>query len=386
MMGRIKHIMLLLVLAAWGFSGVAQKVGTPGYPAEVLYGVNNFARITVRELANGSTRFFVPGKLNAKRVILSGNFNTWSTLKSPMLKTDSGWVRDVKLEPGIYAYKFIINGNWQHDQNNNLKEDDGFGGNNSIYYRYNYSFKLAGFNNAHRVIVAGDFNKWNAGELIMAKVNNGWQLNLYLHDGPHQYRFLVDGRTVTDPGNKTSGKDAAGNRNSVLSLGQTINFRLAGYQRARKVFLAGTFNNWQPNDLQLQNRDGVWTLPFTLPAGNYQYKFIVDDNWILDPTNQHKGRDGDEINSFIAVSPNYTFRLKGYNNAKTIKLSGTFNDWSKDGYTLEHTGNEWTISLRLKPGKYLYKFIVDGDWITDPGNKFWEQNEHHTGNSVLWIE
>jgi 1,4-alpha-glucan branching enzyme len=383
MMGRIKHIiLLLLMLAPLGFIAVAQKAGRPGYPAEVLYGVNNFARVTVRELPNGFTRFFVPGKQNIKRVMLSGNFNSWSTLQGAMLKTDSGWIKDLKLQPGIYAYKYIINGYWQEDQNNNLKEDDGFGGNNSIYFRYNFSFKLAGFNNAHRVVVAGNFNKWNAGELIMARVTNGWELKLYLHEGIHQYHFLVDGRQVADPLNKA----AAGSRNSVLSLGQTINFRLGGYPRAHKVFLAGTFNNWQPNDLQMQNINGVWTLPYTLPAGNYQYKFIVDDNWILDPTNQHKGRDGDEINSFLSVSPNYTFRLKGFNSARTIKLSGTFNDWSHDGYTMEQNGNEWTISLRLKPGKHLYKFIVDGEWITDPGNKLWEQNEFNTGNSVLWIE
>jgi hypothetical protein len=34
----------------------------------------------------------------------------------------------------------------------------------------------------------------------------------------------------------------------------------------------------------------------------------------------------------------------------------------------------------------LYKFIVDGKWILDPGNKLWEQNAENTGNSILWID
>ena len=368
-------------------SKVTQLNKQPGYPAEVLYGVNNFAHITVHELPSGFTRFFVPGRQNAKRVMLSGNFNNWSTLQGIMLKTDSGWIRDVRLEPGIYHYKFIFDGNWDIDVNNNLRQDDGAGNLNSVYYRYNYSFKLPGYGNAHRVVVAGSFNKWNAGELIMHRAADGWTLNLYLHDGAHLYRFLVDGRPVTDPDNKLTKNDASGAKNSVLNVGPAINFRLGGYENARQVYVAGSFNNWTPNELPMQKTGGVWNLSLTLPAGNYEYRFVVDGHWITDPSNQHLAWLRNESNSFFAVSPNHTFVLKGHNNAKTIRLSGTFNNWDPKGYTMEHKGDDWTISLRLKPGKYLYKFIVDdNNWIIDPGNPLWEQNQEHTGNSVLWVD
>ena len=89
---------------------------------------------------------------------------------------------------------------------------------------------------------------------------------------------------------------------------------------------------------------------------------------------------------FLAVGATHTFKLKGYDNATAIHLSGSFNDWVENSFTLAHIGNEWSISLYLKPAKYLYKFIVDGKWIIDPGNKQWEQNEFGTGNSVLWVE
>jgi 1,4-alpha-glucan branching enzyme len=77
-----------------------------------LFGINNFSKVSVHELPSGLTRFFVPGNTKAKRVLLSGSFNDWSTGKGMMARTDSGWISDVKLEPGIYAYKFIIDGNW----------------------------------------------------------------------------------------------------------------------------------------------------------------------------------------------------------------------------------------------------------------------------------
>lgn len=46
----------------------------------------------------------------------------------------------------------------------------------------------------------------------------------------------------------------------------------------------------------------------------------------------------------------------------------------------------WIYPVFLKPGKYTYKFIVDGKWLIDPANETWEGNEYSTGNSVLWIE
>ena len=54
---------------------------------------------------------------------------------------------------------------------------------------------------------------------------------------------------------------------------------------------------------------------------------------------------------------------------------------------MQRKGDDWVISLRLKQGKYLYKFIINNDnWIRDPGNPLWEQNQENTGNSVLWID
>jgi hypothetical protein len=357
----------------------------PGYPAEVAWGINNFSRVTVHELPSGLTRFFVPGNTNARRVLLSGSFNNWSTGSGIMTKTDSGWVRDVKLEPGIYAYKFIINGNWTIDTYNRTRQDDGVGNTNSIYYRYNYTFKLPGYASAHRVSVGGNFNNWNPDQVQLSKTADGWQQQLYLHDGIYAYRFMVDGQWIADPLNPNTKKDDAGVK-SVLNLGEAVTFKLDGFGTAHEVYVAGTFNNWKYGELALKHNGNSWTLPYTLAAGNYEYKFIVDGRWMTDPTNPHTVVGGGESNSYLAVKPNHTFTLKGYSRVKTIRIAGTFNNWAEDGYTLAHVGDTWTVSLRLKPGKCLYKFIVDGEWVLDNVNKQWEQNEHNTGNSVLWID
>jgi hypothetical protein len=52
---------------------------------------------------------------------------------------------------------------------------------------------------------------------------------------------------------------------------------------------------------------------------------------------------------------------------------------------MKKVNDGWMVELFLPVGKCLYKFIVDGQWIIDPGNKLWEQNEFGTGNSLLWV-
>jgi hypothetical protein len=361
-----------------------KRESVPGYPGDVLYGVNSFSKVTVRELPSGLTRFFLPGNSNARRVQLSGSFNLWTTIKGLMAKTDSGWISDIKLEPGPYAYKYIVNGQWTHDLTNNLKEEDGFQDYNSIYYRYNYTFRLAGNISARRVILAGSFNKWNANELVMNRVGNSWEKQLYLHEGVHLYRFMVDASWMTDPANKAT---AMQNNisSSVLTFGEGTTFKLNGYLNAKNVFISGNFNKWDPDMLRLQKTATGWVLPYTLPTGNYLYKFIIDGQWIPDPLNPHTITIDENVNSFLALRPNYTFVCKGYTSAKEVRLAGDFNNWNTQGYTMQHVGDEWRISMRLKPGKYLYKFLVDGEWIRDPGNRQWEQNEFGTGNSVLWL-
>ncbi|RYZ96645.1 MAG: hypothetical protein EOP47_23465, partial [Sphingobacteriaceae bacterium] len=235
--------------------------GRPGYPSPVPYGVNKFSKLTVMELPSGLTRFFLPGNQKARKVQLSGDFNTWTTTKGLMLKTDSGWINDVKLKPGIHAYKFIINGHWIHDTNNMLSEHDGHEGLNSIYYRYNYTFKLPGYSSAKFVSVTGNFNNWNVNEIPLAKRGSIWQTDLYLQDGMQLYRFNVDGKWVADPANQTKIKDDKGNINSVINLGELATFKLNGYEGAKKVCVAGSFNHWKPDNLYLKKVNDTWVSP-----------------------------------------------------------------------------------------------------------------------------
>jgi 1,4-alpha-glucan branching enzyme len=53
--------------------------------------------------------------------------------------------------------------------------------------------------------------------------------------------------------------------------------------------------------------------------------------------------------------------------ARTVELAGEFSHWKTLPMT-KTAGGTWTRTLQLSPGRYGYKFVVDGDWTLDPNN------------------
>ena len=87
-----------------------------------------------------------------------------------------------------------------------------------------------------------------------------------------------------------------------------------------------------------------------------------------------------------SVKGNTTFRLKGYPNARVVALAGTFNDFNQSQLLFAKEGDGWVCRVELAPGKYTYKFIIDGDWILDPDNPNTEDDERGFTNSVVVIK
>ena len=346
------------------------------------YGVNKFKNEWVSQTAN-ETKFFLEGYEKAESVYLSGTFNDWST-NTPMTKSAKGWEVSLSLRPGKCLYKYIVDGRWIRDKNNQLKEFEGVGL-NSVYFVYNYCFKLKGYPNAKKVEFAGSFCQWQRLKMEYNATEQVWFIRMYLREGTHAYKYVVDGQWINDPENPVTRPDGNGNTNSFISLGDTFQFKLNGYLDAKQVFLAGNFNSWNFSELQMLQIEDAWYVPYVLAPGNYEYKFKVNDTYIIDPKNPVTNGDLEYKNSVMSVNPNITFKLRTFSEAKEVLLSGSFNDWSNSGYSMKKLNNEWVLPLHLDKGKYTYKFIVDGVWITDPENKHWEYNEHHSRNSVLWV-
>lgn len=84
----------------------------------------------------------------------------------------------------------------------------------------------------------------------------------------------------------------------VPKAAEIVTLRLKGFENAKKIMVAGTFNNWKPNEIALvsNGKSGEaheWSHTFSkLAQGKYEYKFIVDGQWMTDPENMRKVNDG----------------------------------------------------------------------------------------------
>jgi len=55
--------------------------------------------------------------------------------------------------------------------------------------------------------------------------------------------------------------------------------------------------------------------------------------------------------------------------AEQVYLVGDFNDWNPEQYSMRKFKTGMCAKkLKLAPGRYEYKFVVDGEWWTDPAN------------------
>ena len=73
--------------------------------------------------------------------------------------------------------------------------------------------------------------------------------------------------------------------------------------------------------------------------------------------------------------------------ARHVTLSGEFNGWSAEAAPMKRQANgQWETVFDLFPGRYQYKFVVDGQWVPDPRARENVLNQHGTLNSVIEVQ
>ena len=52
-----------------------------------------------------------------------------------------------------------------------------------------------------------------------------------------------------------------------------------------EIYVAGSFNNWdaQRHKMKDTRGSGKYTITLMLPKGEYEYKFVINGNWVVDP-------------------------------------------------------------------------------------------------------
>tara|TARA_R110002124_G_scaffold137514_2_gene300344 strand:- start:16417 stop:17361 length:945 start_codon:yes stop_codon:yes gene_type:complete len=255
------------------------------------------------------------------------------------------------------------------------------------------------------VFVSGEFNNWAKDQWPMTKVNDSTyqlkkSLSHFTSDFDWEFKFIVNSEHWAEPSsdfeNIADAKTEDGRRLMVYNLKLysafatdygNISFKLKDHKDAKKVILSGTFNRWDESGFKMKQTDDGWKVTLQLRPDIYQYKFIVDGNWIEDPQNPSKVENEHQgFNSVIDVQKNVKFQLCDFEDAQTVILSADFNNWTEQEFEMTKVNGCWIYNQRLSGGKYHYKFIVDGNWITDPANTVKEYDDKGNINSVCMVK
>lgn len=72
--------------------------------------------------------------------------------------------------------------------------------------------------------------------------------------------------------------------------------------------------------------------------------------------------------------------------ANEVAIAGSFNDWHPSVTPMIRLSDgRWAKELSLAPGRYEYRFVVDGQWVDDPAATELIPNPLGTANAVLEV-
>ncbi len=72
--------------------------------------------------------------------------------------------------------------------------------------------------------------------------------------------------------------------------------------------------------------------------------------------------------------------------AQEVGIAGSFNDWHPNVTPMIRLNDgKWAKELALPPGRYEYRFVVDGEWVDDPSARELIPNSYGTANAVLVV-
>lgn len=168
--------------------------------------------------------------------------------------------------------------------------------------------------NASALSVVGDFNDWRSDATPMRQAVNGdWFVTIHVPDGVHEYKYLDNrGDYHEDRRNPLRKSNPYGTMNSILVIGDPMTSPLVYgpsttfilYRpNAREVSVAGSFNEWKPVSMfRKKDNPALWGFRCQLPPGDYEYKYVIDGEWVTDPENYYTHTDtAGNINSLFAV-------------------------------------------------------------------------------------
>ncbi len=378
----------------------------PSLPAKAAKGTNLVPTIE----DGGQVTFYYQGDGTETEVYVKGSWDSsWGTYFYMQKSENDFWsVTSTGLSADrSYEYGIVVNGTWVSNQPNKAANGSNpkiirnpvvnADGTVTFYYYPSEGEAAADLQVTYTDADGQSSYKGFAADASYPTIYSATTEPL---NGTYTYLLSLSGNDIPGYNSNTSTFTASAapavNPDVVSPVvnGSSVSFNYYG-PTVSEVKLAGSMTNWGDGAqlMTYNSTTGYWSITLTNQlSGNYQYKFIVDGGWFTDPLNM-VNVDGNSAYTITdgyvpdVVSPQVdgktvTFYYKGAE-TDTVLLAGSMTDWQNGAKTFssyDAATELWSLTLRLEPGNYEYKFIVNGDWITDPAH-----TQKSNGNSAFTV-
>lgn len=197
---------------------------------------------------------------------------------------------------------------------------------------------------------------------------------------------------------------------SCAAIPTTFCWRYGG----NSVFLCGSFSQWQvKKKMEREPESGLFKVELSLAPATYQYKFIVDGVWKIDEMERSEDNGFGERHNLISVMParfgevedqddeEYFVFIKNHKNpspqykiikivypipAKWVAMKGSWDNWKEEivlKRVVKNNSAEFYVTMKISPGNYQFKFIVDGTWIVHPGYPVIKNPDRSENNELI---
>ena len=93
-----------------------------------------------------------------------------------------------------------------------------------------------------------------------------------------------------------------GKTSSSLAGKKRVRFQIEA-EKGSEVFVAGSFNDWNPRKNKLTYKGGVYSCTTLLSKGRHEYKYVVNGVWCVDPSCSEWTPNGmGSLNSVVVVA------------------------------------------------------------------------------------
>ncbi len=170
----------------------------------------------------------------------------------------------------------------------------------------------------------------------------------------------------------------------------------------RYVGAAFSHEDFREIHTYMYNNHGVYFLILPAPAEKtLTYRVVVDGIWETDPNNPEtiSDRNGLLLSKLKFPEPPVSGTLSPQlmensrvsfhihtKPGKQVYLAGDFNRWDPYMTNMKETEpGTYKVTLRIKPGRYGYYYLIDGEPVTDPLNFQKSRTSAGEDISVLYI-